>query len=177
MGIAYRAAGSADLERLLPLVEAFALESQQLLPLYILREDFLAQVRDGMALALEHPAGCVMLAEDEAFPGPVGYAVGMLQEPPTIFRPEPYVFLSDLYVRPDQRRKGIGTALVERVRGWGWLKGVSRLSLVLPTASPAHGLYAKLGFLPVQTMLYHKDVERKDGNSHYSGEGNSNFLG
>lgn len=160
MGIAYRAARPTDLERLLPLVEAFARESQRELPLYALRDDFLDQVRDAMAQVLENPAGCVMLAEEDdahAQAQLVGYAVGMLQEPPSIFRPEPYIFISDLYVCPAYRRQGIGTALVERVRGWGWIKGIGRLSAVLPAESGARTLFARLGFAPVQTLLYHKD--------------------
>lgn len=161
MGIAYRAARPTDLERLLPLVEAYARESQRELSLYALRDDFLDHVRDGMAQVLESPAGCVMLAEEEdeaaAAACPVGYAVGMLQEPPSIFRPEPYIFISDLYVDPRYRRRGIGTALVERVRGWGWVKGIGRLSAVLPAESGAHTLFTRLGFEPVQTLVYHKD--------------------
>lgn len=159
MGMTYRAAGPTDLELLLPLVEAYARESQRELPLYALRDDFLDQVRDGMAQVLEHPAGCVMLAEDEdeAQCRTVGYCVGVLQEPPSIFRPEPYVFISDLYVHPEYRRQGIGTALVERVRGWGWIKGIGRLSAVMPTDSAARTLFTRLGFAPVQTLLYHKD--------------------
>lgn len=155
----YRLAKPTDLEALMPLVEAYARESHAALPLYALRDDFMEHIRAGIAQAVEHPAGCVMLAEAEEAGASAlaGYAVGMLQEPPGIFRPDVYTFVSDLYVRPAYRRQGVGTALVERVRGWGWVKGVHRLSLVLPTDSPAQGLYAKLGFKPIQTMLYYKD--------------------
>jgi len=163
LAIAYRMGRAADLERLLPLVEAYARETHAALPLYPLRADFMEQVRAGVAQTLEHPAGCVMLAEAETPGGAAtdlaGYAIGMLQEPPGIFRPEPYVFLSDLYVRPEYRRRGIGTALVERVRGWGWIKGVRRFSLVLPVDSPAQALFARLGFIPIQTMLHYQDKD------------------
>jgi GNAT superfamily N-acetyltransferase len=81
----------------------------------------------------------------------------MVQEPPPLFEPEMYVFVSDLYVDPAFRRQGLATALVERVRGWGLVKGIYRLSLVLPVKSDALGLYEKLGFRPIQTMLYFKD--------------------
>lgn len=163
MEIAYRMGRVADLQGLLPLMEACARETHAALPLYPLREDFMDQVRAGLAQALEHPAGCVMLAEAATSAGtsPViaGYAIGMLQEPPGIFQPEPYVFLSDLYVRPEYRRRGIGTALVERVRGWGWLKGVRHFSLILPVDSPAQALFARLGFVSIQTMLHYKDKD------------------
>jgi GNAT superfamily N-acetyltransferase len=160
MAIEYRQAKPHDLKVLLPLVEAFAYDQQTQMPVNTLTDKFMEFARSGIATAVEHPAGCVMLAEDVTETGKpvaVGYVVGMLQEPPPIFTPEYYTFISDLYVTPPYRRQSIATALVERVRGWGWVKGVTRLSLVLPTNSAAHGLYAKLGFLPVQTMLYLKD--------------------
>jgi ribosomal protein S18 acetylase RimI-like enzyme len=148
-----------DLKAILPLVEAYAREQQSEMPINTLTGNFMDFVRSGIAQAIEHPAGCVMLAEETDGPAPklVGYAVGMVQEPPPIFEPEMYTFLSDLYVDPACRRQGIGAALVERVRGWGWTKGITRLSLVLPANNAAEGLYRKLGFKPIQTMLYYKD--------------------
>ncbi|MFZ5825574.1 MAG: GNAT family N-acetyltransferase [Bacillota bacterium] len=160
MAIEYRVGKVTDLKQLLPLVEAFAREQQDQIPVNELAENFMEFARSGLAQAVEHPAACVMVAEElEGKPTIVGYAVGMLQEPPAIFKPELYTFISDLYVTPEYRRKGIGSALVERVRGWGFLKGAYRLSLIIPTGSPAQGLYEKLGFRAIQTMLYAGDGE------------------
>lgn len=159
MAIEYRVAKPTDLKELVPLVEAYAREQQAQVPINTLTGNFMEFARSGIAQAVEHPAACVMVAEDLAGPGPriVGYVVGMVQEPPPIFEPEMYTFVSDLFVDPAYRRQGIATALVERVRGWGWVKGINRLSLVLPVNSSALGLYKKLGFAPIQTMLYYKD--------------------
>ncbi|HYG59888.1 MAG TPA: GNAT family N-acetyltransferase [Symbiobacteriaceae bacterium] len=159
MAIAYRQAQPTDLKALIPLVEAYAREQQDQMPINTLTENFMEFARSGIAQAIEHPAGCVMLAEEvaEGSSRLVGYAVGMVQEPPAIFEPEMYTFIADLFVEPASRRSGIGTALVERVRGWGWVKGITRLSLILPANCPAQGLYTKLGFKPIQTMLYYKD--------------------
>lgn len=159
MAIEYRQAKPSDLKELLPLVEAFAREQQDMMPVNTLAEKFMDFARSGIAQAVEHPAAVVMVAEETSGDKPVmiGYTVGMLQEPPPIFEAELYTFVSDLFVQPEYRRQGIATALVERVRGWGWVKGVTRISLVLPVNCPAQGLYAKLGFKPIQTMLYYKD--------------------
>jgi GNAT superfamily N-acetyltransferase len=161
MAIEYRQAKPTDLKALLPLVEAFAREQETQMPVNTLTDNFMEFARSGIAQAVEYPAGCVMVAEDVegGKAEMVGYAVGMVQEPPPIFEPEMYVFISDLYVKPEYRRRGIGTALIERVRGWGWIKGIGRLSLVLPHGSPYQRLYEKLGFKPIQTMLYYKDGE------------------
>ncbi|HWI64145.1 MAG TPA: GNAT family N-acetyltransferase, partial [Symbiobacteriaceae bacterium] len=144
---------------LVPLVEAYAQEQQAQVPINTLGGNFMEFARSGIAQAIEHPAACVMVAVDSEAEGSgiVGYVVGMVQEPPPIFEPEMYTFVSDLYVLTAYRRRGIATGLVERVRGWGWVKGINRLSLVLPVNSSAIGLYEKLGFTPIQTMLYYKD--------------------
>lgn len=155
MAITYRAGTPTDMTQLLPLVEAFAREQRDQLPIHELSDRFMDFARTGLAQALEHPAAVVMVAEEtQGAPQIVGYAIGMLQEPPAIFRPELYTFVSDLYVAPEYRRHGIGTALVERVRGWGYLKGAFALSLILPIGSPAMALYERLGCRPIQTMLY-----------------------
>lgn len=161
MAIEYRLAKPTDLKALLPLVEAYANEQQAEMPINKLAENFMEFVRSGIAQAVESPAACVMLAEEleSGKPELAGYAVGMVQEPPPIFEPEMYLFMSDLYVKPEFRRQGIGTALAQRVRGWGWVKGIYRFSLAVPTGNAAQGLFEKLGFRPIQTMLYsHEEV-------------------
>ncbi|HLN62977.1 MAG TPA: GNAT family N-acetyltransferase [Symbiobacteriaceae bacterium] len=159
MAIEYRQAKPTDLQLLTPLVEAYAREQEQQMPINTLTENFIDFARSGLAQAIQHPAAVVMVAEETGGETPiaVGYAVGIAQEPPAIFESELYTFLSDLFVVPEFRRQGVATALVERVRGWGWVKGINRMSLVLPTTSPAMGLYQKVGFKPIQTMLYLKD--------------------
>lgn len=159
MAIEYRVAKKTDLKALLPLVEAYAQEQQEQVPINTLAANYMEFAKSGIAQALEHPAACVIVAEEvgEGAPRMAGYAVGMVQEPPPLFEPEMYIFISDLYVGPAYRRQGLATALVERVRGWGWVKGINRVSLVLPVNSSAQGLYEKLGFKPIQTMLYYKD--------------------
>lgn len=159
MAIEYRLARPLDLKALVPLVEAYAQEQASQVPINQLADNFMEFARSGIAQAVEHPAACVMVAEetDGDQQRIVGYACGMVQEPPPIFQPELYTFVSDLYVVPEYRRRGVATALVERIRGWGWVKGINRLSLVLPVNSSALGLYEKLGFKPIQTMLYFQD--------------------
>jgi len=155
MAVEYRVGRPTDLKALLPLVEAFALQQQAQIPVNNLTDNFMEFARSGLAQALEHPAAVVMLAEEqEGTPEIVGYAVGMLQEPPAIFQPELYTFISDLYVKPEARRQGYGAGLIERVKGWGYMKGAYRLSMIIPTNSAPTSLYEKLGLKPIQTMLY-----------------------
>jgi GNAT superfamily N-acetyltransferase len=52
-------------------------------------------------------------------------------------------------VFPAHRGRGIGTALVEAIRGKARERGISRLSLSVERDRPALGLYERLGFRPV----------------------------
>lgn len=157
--VEYRQAKPTDLKALLPLVEAFARDQEAQLKVNTLSDRFMEFARGGVAQALEHPAGCVMVAEEqqEERRTIIGYAVGMAQEPPPAFETEMYTYITDLYVSPDFRRQGIGKALVERIRGWGWVNGINRVSLVVPAGSPAQELCTRLGFKPIQAMMYHCD--------------------
>lgn len=162
MAIEYRLAKATDLKGLLPLARAFAHEQTAQTPTENeLTERFMEFVQSGLAQTLATPVAVTMVAEAEVEGkrSIVGYAIGVLQGPPPIFEEVHYVFLSDLYVLPEFRRQGVGTALVERVRGWGWVKGVYRVSAVAPVGSPVHSILGRLGFQPVQTMYYYKDPE------------------
>lgn len=172
MQIEYRAGTPQDLEELVPLVEAFAREQQKLVRINEFAPNFVEVARSSVAQALEHPAAVVMVAEEKKEDSSliVGYAVGLLQEPPALFKPDPYVFVSDLYVFPKYRRRGIGTALLERVRGWGFVKNAFRFSAVLPVGSAAQGLFERMGFRAIQTMVYADDRETRSSNVQASGK-------
>lgn len=56
-----------------------------------------------------------------------------------------YIFL--LYVAPESRRQGIGTALMKRAEGWAKDRGDRKLSLqVFSDNQPAIGMYNQLGY-------------------------------
>lgn len=56
-------------------------------------------------------------------------------------------FLSDLYVREDRRKCGVGRSLVERAVGHAVATGASSIIVELPHREPhLQGFYASLGF-------------------------------
>ena len=57
-----------------------------------------------------------------------------------------FVWLCDVYVDPDHRRRGLGTILANWSVDWAERHGIKRV--VLATLD-AHGVYAKAGFVPV----------------------------
>jgi GNAT superfamily N-acetyltransferase len=57
-----------------------------------------------------------------------------------------FAWLCDVYVAPDTRGKGVGTALAAAVRDHLTSYGVRRIMLA---TADAHGVYAKAGFVPL----------------------------
>lgn len=69
----------------------------------------------------------------------------------------PHIFL--LYVSPDHRRQGIGSALMHHVEAWAKAKGSRQIGLqVFQQNQPALQLYEKLGYQP-QSVWMVKSLE------------------
>ena len=60
----------------------------------------------------------------------------------------PGMFLEDLYVREQARRKGVGRALLARLASIAVERGYQRLNFNVLTWNPARGFYARLGMQP-----------------------------
>lgn len=144
MPVQYRGATPDDFAQLLPLLEAFARERAAGTG-HRLKDDFMDTVAEMLRQHLLHPAAFVVVAEENG--ELIGYASGMTQEPPPLFHDRPFLFVSDLYVIPARRNQGIGTGLLERLQGFAFLRGIPRISLVVPAADPAvKRCMEKLGF-------------------------------
>lgn len=67
------------------------------------------------------------------------------------------IYLEDLYVRPDQRRSGLGRALLAELARICVARGYSRLEWsVLDWNSPARGFYASLGAAEMAEWTVHR---------------------
>lgn len=70
----------------------------------------------------------------------------------------PHIFL--LYVSPEHRRHGIGSALMHQAESWAVARGAGQIGLqVFQQNQPALSLYKKLGFQP-QWLGMVKPLER-----------------
>lgn len=153
----YRRAKTSDHKHILPLAEAFAHEQAELHPHLTLAENAGEYITSGLAQALAAPTACVVVAEQDG--QVVGYAVGQMQEPPPVYLPEAYIFLSDLYAAPEFRAEGVLQALVERVRGWGLINGIARFSSVAMVGSEQAMALRDAGYAPMQELYF---MEIKD---------------
>lgn len=90
-------------------------------------------------------------------PDPIGCVwIGMAIDQVTGWR-HPHIFL--LYVSPDCRRQGIGSALMQQVETWARAQGDRQIGLqVFQHNRPARQLYEKLGYQP-QSIWMVKSIE------------------
>jgi len=67
----------------------------------------------------------------------VGYVVGDLHRRPPWYPAGSFGFISDMYVRPEWRRKRVGTALVRALEQWMAGRGVTSVELLAAERNPA----------------------------------------
>jgi GNAT superfamily N-acetyltransferase len=134
--IIIRRAGPEDADTLLELITALA-EYEHLEP----------PDADASARLIEHGFGLrprfeTYLAEIDG--APVGYA--LVFETYSTFLARPTLYLEDLFVRPEARRRGAGTALLRHLAREAVERGCGRMEwTVLDWNELAQGVYRRLG--------------------------------
>jgi GNAT superfamily N-acetyltransferase len=87
------------------------------------------------------PFECLIAEEDEM---PAGFALFFRNY--STWRGRAGLFLEDLFVAPQHRRRGIGRALLQRLAAISVERGYGRMEWsVLDWNTPAHGFYRSLG--------------------------------
>lgn len=98
-----------------------------------------------------------------------GFATAHRWGPPPIYAERSEVYLDELYVRPDDRREGCGTQLVDAVRDWTDRIGAQRLRLnVLAANKAGRAFWTALDAQPL-TLTY--TIEQTDAAEETDDEG------
>jgi len=109
-------------------------------------EENVARWRSWVLEVHEEEGGHVLVAEAEGV-GPVGFVLFRSRVERPLWTPRRTAIIYDLYVRPDWRRRGIGTALLEEAMKIVMQEGATHVRIsVLADNEPALRLYKKLGF-------------------------------
>ena len=94
---------------------------------------------------LRDQASCVLVAEAGA--DYVGYLLGHIGEAQPIFKQRTYAVITDVFVDPELRRKGIGRRLVEEAVSFFKSREISHVrASVLVKNETARPFWQKLGF-------------------------------
>jgi ribosomal protein S18 acetylase RimI-like enzyme len=91
------------------------------------------------------PNGVVFISENGGVI--VGYLLGVIQKFVPVYKIERMAYISDIYVHPDHRSRGIASKMNEEFEKWLTVKGVEYSSLmVIHSNERAHGLYTDWGY-------------------------------
>jgi ribosomal protein S18 acetylase RimI-like enzyme len=152
-----RRASIQDLDRLVPLLDAYRQFYGQPSDLIIARQ-FLGD-------RLTRNESIVLVAENDG-----GAAVGFVQLYPTFssILAAPMYVLSDLFVIPEFRRRGVGTLLLQSAMETARAAGVDRLELTTAIANvSAQRLYESLGWQRDEFYLYGLVLSQSDGSQSF----------
>ncbi|MFB6154185.1 MAG: GNAT family N-acetyltransferase, partial [Halodesulfurarchaeum sp.] len=90
-------------------------------------------------------------AESDAL---LGLATAEHRESPPVFARGDSAYIHDLYVVPDQRGKGLGSRLLDRVEAWAGDRDLAHLGLSVNVANPqARAFYESQGYDAKRTKM------------------------
>lgn len=153
MRIVVRPAGPADAELLGLLNADVQAVHATAFPALFKPPDPLAFVAEATRL-FDKPENLVFIAEADAAPAGYAYAA-IVHEPETPLRyPREILTLHHLGVRPQLRGRGVGRALLDRVRSVARQRGIAAITVSVWTFNDeARALYRRYGFTPFQEQL------------------------
>lgn len=95
----------------------------------------------------------VLLALDDGIS--VGYSISMISNYPPILMVDKYGLITDIGVRSDYRRKGIGGLMLEKIFAWFKESGINRIELrVVSQNIDGISFWEKHGFKDFMHLMY-----------------------
>lgn len=90
---------------------------------------------------------CLVAREEPSSGAPAGYALARINREPPVFERMPRGLLLDFYVRPGARRRGLGGAMLGRMKEWFAGRGIARIEVMMYPGNPiASAFWRKQGF-------------------------------
>lgn len=87
---------------------------------------------------------------------PIGFIEARIKPRTFVFKTKKVLHIHSIYVDIPNRRRGIGSALLETVIEWGKKKGVEEIELSVLINNAAQTLYEKFGFRSFEVELIRK---------------------
>ncbi len=149
-GIVIREARQEDAAEAARLVVRFYMFNEEFDPAWASRED-LARAEEIVRKAMESSEEVLLVAEIGG--SIVGVARAVLVEEPML-ESSPLAVLKELYVKPEYRRRGVASKLVEEAFDYMKKLGAKVLAAEFPSQNEvATRFYEKLGFRPFKSVF------------------------
>jgi len=122
-------------------------------PFFTLREDAAARFQGWAAGLLQNPKVLVFVALDQE--RVLGYVMSQIVDYPPIYLYKNYGQLMDMAVRPELRRRGLGSLLLAEALRWFKGRGIERVELSVAARNPiGYPFWKKHGFADYMHVLY-----------------------
>ena len=149
-----RLANENDLEFLVKLVTRLKDLNSELDPHYTTVEDLEDVVRDYINNSLANPDTIILVADDENTKSIVGIVRAQSVDR-LFYKPRRALLITDIYVDPRYRRKGLGRLLLRKLEEIAKEKGIEMLIVSYPAGNViADDFFAKREFKPLQVEKY-----------------------
>ena len=150
--VVLRSATIDDINSLVDMWWESAHYHQILDPRFQYASDAVKATEEFMSKQIESENGCFWVAQIDN--DIVGYVEAMVVDRPPIHVQRRVGHLGSIYVKPEARRKGIGTSLWNLARDWLAEKGVPTISLMVATQNPqALEFWKKFNFREIMVRL------------------------
>ncbi len=163
MSVAARAAASTqvrratrrDLDRLVTLWTAIAAHHAPLDPIFALRPGAESELRALLGpLLRDRNAGVLVFEADGDLPG---LCIVRIDRAPPVFRETQRAEITDLIVREERRRRGIGSQLVRAAFEWMRRRGIDRVEVRVAARNPeGQAFWRALGFDDLMDVLHRR---------------------
>ena len=120
-----------------------------------LRKDAESIWRKYVLKQMRSPNGLVLIVEYDGVP--VGYSLNLIKPNIPVFRIRKLGYMSDLYLKPGYRGKGVGTRLRNEAFRWFRKKGIRHASIAVHALNfVSRKIYGRWGF-----SEYHVEMRRR----------------
>ena len=149
-----RRAEEQDVDRIAEFIARLKQVNEELDPMYVTREDLAETARRYVEESLRNPNVIMLVAVHD------GKVVGVVRATVVdrlFYEPRTEALITDIYVHPSYRRRGVASLLIDRLAEEAKRRGIKLLAAEYPPGNRiAERFFSKLGFKPLMVRVYRK---------------------
>ncbi len=154
MRLTIRSLNKEDIDKVTELIARLKDLNSELDPHYTTVEDLDEISRKYIENSIDNPNVIFLVAEDTEKSRIVGILRAQLVERP-FYKPNKALLITDIYVDPRYRRRGLGTLLLEKLENEARKRDIEMIIASYPSGNViADDFFTKKGFKPLQVEKY-----------------------